>query len=107
MGLPLPNPQWGEFNKLRAVMRIRCELQSNAQHVAVILATLTPEDGVIEITHKELGELTGRAHRTVAQALNEAEEAGFLFGKRTLGTFVYTWGEKAYARAPKYAGLSG
>ncbi len=106
LGLPVPSPEWGDFNKLRACHAIRRELRSHAQHVALILALMTPEDGVIEITHKDLHEITGRANETVVAALKELESAGFVFGRRTIGTFVYTWGEKAYLAA-KPARMSG
>lgn len=99
MGLPLPKPEWGPFKQLTACKAIRRKLRSNAQHVSLVLALETPPDGVIEITHKELHEATERAAETIAAALKEAEAAGLLHGKRTLGTFVYVWAEAAYQAA--------
>lgn len=99
-GQVLSPETWGQFNLYRAEATIMRLLKGQAQHIALVLAHETirrrRKDGIIEITHRELAELSGRAKDTIPVAMAECVEAGLLHQRRIRDGFRYTWGRVAY-----------
>lgn len=91
---------WGQFNLYRAMTAIRRLLKGNAQHLALLLAHETVRrrcrNGVIEITHKELCEWSGRHSSTTHNAFEEAVKVGLLHQRHIRDGFKYTWARVAY-----------
>lgn len=96
LGLPVPDPSWGEFRKLQAQHVFVRKLKGHAQHIAMVLATLTDEDGIRFVTHAKLAELTDRPPNSIGKALKEVMAAGYLAGKRTRDGHLYVWLEPAF-----------
>lgn len=99
-GQVLSPENWGQFNLYRAMDAIRRSVKGQAQHVALLLAHETVrrrcKNGVIEITHRELASMSGRAKDTIPVAIAECVEAGLLHQRRIRDGFKYTWGRVAY-----------
>ncbi len=92
---PLPN--WGPFLPWRAVKAFFPLTRGNTQHIAMVIARITPRDGKVFVVQKDICLESGRGDKTVRAAIKKLHALGILAkAKRTMGGFDCVWGKVAY-----------